>query len=58
VLTGGIARSDIFIDAIRDRKRVAFIAPVKVFPGENELEALAFGGLPYLQVRELPGNMI
>jgi len=39
VLTGGMANAAELVDAIR--KRVAFIAPVFVYPGENELEALA-----------------
>ena len=31
------------------KKRVQFIAPVEILPGENELEALAFGGLRVLR---------
>jgi butyrate kinase len=30
------------------RERVAFLAPVLVFPGENEMEALAAAGLAAL----------
>lgn len=41
VLTGGIARWDELIDRIE--RRVAWIAPVFVIPGELELEALAEG---------------
>ena len=43
VLTGGLARSERVVGEIRDR--VAFLAPVLVYPGENELEALVHGVL-------------
>ncbi|MDZ7372570.1 MAG: butyrate kinase [candidate division KSB1 bacterium] len=41
VLTGGVAHSELFVGWIRDR--VSFLAPVFVFPGEMEMEALALG---------------
>lgn len=41
VITGGIAYSKFMSEAIE--KRVKFIAPVIVLPGENEMEALAGG---------------
>jgi butyrate kinase len=41
VLTGGLACSQRVVREITDR--VAFLAPVLSFPGENELEALAMG---------------
>lgn len=41
ILTGGIAYSKAFCEEIE--KRVAFIAPVAVVPGENEMQALADG---------------
>ena len=47
VLTGGLARSERVVGEIRDR--VAFLAPVLVHPGENELEALALGVLAVLR---------
>jgi butyrate kinase len=47
VLTGGLARSERVVGEIRDR--VAFLAPVLVYPGENELEALVTGVLPVLR---------
>ncbi len=47
VLTGGIAYSDMLNDWIKER--VGFIAPVYVYPGENELKALALGGLRVLR---------
>lgn len=46
VLTGGLAYSTELVEEIT--KRVEFIAPVKILPGENELEALAFGALRVL----------
>lgn len=50
VLTGGLAYSDSFVDLIR--RRVAFIAPVLVYPGEDEMKALAQGALRVLGGRE------
>jgi len=41
ILTGGIAYSDRFVHLIENRVR--HIAPVKIFAGEEELEALATG---------------
>jgi butyrate kinase len=42
ILTGGIAYSEMIANDIKDR--VSFIAPVEVYPGENELESLAENG--------------
>jgi len=50
ILTGGIAHSKTFTDLIE--KYVSFIAPVVVYPGENEMEALALGGLRVLRGEE------
>jgi butyrate kinase len=41
VLTGGLAYSPRVVKEITER--VSFLGPVLVFPGENELEALAMG---------------
>ena len=41
VLTGGLSFSERVVKEISSR--VSFLAPVLVFPGENELEALAMG---------------
>lgn len=41
ILTGGIAYSNLLCEKIS--KRVQFIAPVKVYPGEDEMLALAEG---------------
>ena len=42
ILTGGIAYSKVITDDIKER--VSFIAPVEIYPGENELESLAENG--------------
>jgi len=41
IVTGGIARSDYFINSLKER--VGFIAPMWLKPGEMEMEALAAG---------------
>lgn len=43
ILTGGLAYQESHVERIR--KRVRFIAEVVVFPGEDEIKALAFNGL-------------
>lgn len=50
VITGGIAYSNILVNWIEER--VSFLGPVKVYPGENEMEALAAGGLRVLSGEE------
>ena len=50
ILTGGIAHSKMFDDMIISR--VNWIAPVSVIPGENEMEALAFGVLRVIRGTE------
>ncbi len=50
LLTGGIAYSKMFTEMIADR--VKFIADVKVYPGEDEMIALAQGGLRVLTGEE------
>ena len=50
VLTGGLANSTRLVDWISGR--VGFIAPVKVYPGENEMLALAEGALRVLSEKE------
>ncbi len=49
-LTGGIAHSKLFTGWIKNS--VSFIAPVKTYPGEKELESLALGALRVLQGKE------
>lgn len=43
LLTGGMAYNDMLVNLIK--QRVSFIAPVFVYPGEDELEALAMNAL-------------
>ncbi len=43
ILTGGLAYQESHVERIR--KKVGFIARVVVFPGEDEIRALAFNGL-------------
>lgn len=50
VLTGGLAYDEEFIGWIREN--VEFIAPVKVYPGEFEMTALAEGALRVLRGQE------
>ena len=47
LLTGGMAHSDYIVGELR--RRIGFLAPVYIFPGENEMEALAFNALAVLQ---------
>lgn len=49
-ITGGIAYSDDFVKRISDR--VKFIAPVYVYPGEDEMQALAEGAYRVLSGEE------
>lgn len=50
VLTGGLAHSKYFVNLIKSR--VEFLAPVLVFPGEDEMKALASGVLRVLKGEE------
>lgn len=47
LLTGGIAYSEKIVEAVR--KRVEFIAPVAVYPGEYEMQSLALNTLAVLR---------
>ncbi len=50
ILTGGLAHSNYIVENIE--RRVKFIAPVYVYPGERELEALAEGAFRVLDGQE------
>ena len=52
ILTGGMAYDQVMMEQIR--KRVEFLAPVMVIPGEHEMQALAQGGLRVLNGEEQP----
>jgi len=50
ILTGGLARYNRLVEWVQER--VAFLAPVKVIPGEFEMEAMAKGALRVLRGEE------
>lgn len=50
ILTGGIAYSSMFTQKIREH--VEFIAPIIIYPGEDEMESLALGGLRVMRGEE------
>ena len=50
ILTGGMAYSKKMVAWVKEY--ISFLAPVIVYPGENELEALAMGGLRLLRGEE------
>ncbi|MCP4218878.1 MAG: butyrate kinase [bacterium] len=52
LLTGGMAYSEFFVEMIK--KRVGFIAPIALYPGEDEMEALAEGIFRVLDKEEEP----
>jgi butyrate kinase len=50
ILTGGLAHDERFCDWIK--QRVSYIAPVEVYPGEDEMKALAEGAIRVLSGEE------
>jgi butyrate kinase len=50
VMSGGMARADFFVKLIQ--QRIRFIAPIQVYPGEDEMEALAEGVYRVLEGEE------
>lgn len=52
ILTGGIAYSELMTGMIKER--VAFLAPVEIYPGEFEMDALAAGAVRVLSGEEQP----
>ncbi len=50
ILTGGLAYGEMLTDWIKER--VAFISEVVIYPGEDEMSALALGGLRVLKGEE------
>ena len=55
-LTGSFAKYTYFVDEIK--KRVSFIAPVFIDPGENEMRALKEGALRALRKQEIPQTYV
>ena len=47
LLTGGMAHSEYITKRLRER--IEFLAPVHIYPGEDELEALALNALGALR---------
>ncbi|MCG8484486.1 MAG: butyrate kinase [Clostridia bacterium] len=54
IMTGGIAHSKILTKWVKEQ--VEFICPVEIIPGENEMEALAWGALRVLRGQEKARN--
>lgn len=54
LLTGGVVHSQRFTAMISER--VAHLAPIHVYPGEDEMEALAMNGLKVLQGVIIPAD--
>jgi len=50
LLTGGMAAEEFLVNAIKER--ISFLAPVVVYPGENEMESLVMGVLRVLRKEE------
>jgi len=50
ILTGGVAHNNYLVNEVK--RRVAFITDVIVFPGEDEMDALAHGALRVLRGKE------
>jgi butyrate kinase len=50
IITGGIANSKKI--TARMKERIGFIAPVTLYPGENEMDALALGALEVMRGKE------
>jgi butyrate kinase len=50
LVTGGIAFNEFFVELIR--QRIQFVAPLHVYPGEDEMQALAEGVLRVLSGEE------
>ena len=47
ILTGGVAHNPYLVEYIKEM--VGFIAPVSVYPGEDEMQALAMNALMALR---------
>ena len=50
-LTGGMAKSKLFIETIKEK--IKFLGPVYIFPGEQEMRALAMGALRVIKGEEV-----
>ena len=52
LLTGGIAHNPALVNYVK--QMVEFIAPISVYPGEDEMEALAMNGLMVMRGEATP----
>jgi butyrate kinase len=52
VLTGNLCKAKTILAEIQDR--TSFLGPLLIYPGEDELESLSFGGLAVLRGYEIP----
>lgn len=51
IITGGLARSEMVVEKIKNR--VSFLGEISVYPGEDEMQALA-EGVYYASIGEIP----
>ncbi|MFC2115730.1 butyrate kinase [Bacteroidota bacterium] len=56
ILTGGIANNPMVVEYVK--KMVSFIAPVIIYPGEDEMHALAMNGLRVLKGELIPKDYV
>ncbi|MCQ2511840.1 MAG: butyrate kinase [Lachnospiraceae bacterium] len=56
LITGGIANSELFTRLLKER--INYIAPVLIYPGENEMESLALGVLRVLRGEETAKDFV
>ncbi len=52
LVTGGMAYSELLVNLIREK--IEFIAPIEIYPGEDEMQALNEGALRVIQNEEEP----
>ena len=52
IITGGMAHSEMLVENLK--QYISWIAPIRVYPGENEMIALASGALRVLRGEEKP----
>ncbi len=56
IITGGMAHEDYLVEHLK--KRIAFLSAIYVYPGEDELQALAEGALRVLKNEEIAQEYI
>jgi len=53
-LTGSLAHSNLLVETLS--RYISFIAPIRLWPGENEIEALGAGSMRFLTGEEKPNT--